>query len=176
MDNETFKEIVSTKQIDIPFTTHNSKRRLINKNKMLKEFDGATGIKTGFTKKAGRCLVSSCDRDGMELISVVLNCGPMFECSKTILQQGFDNFSLYKLIESDNIVDFIPVENSDEVRGVYIKNDIVLPLTDFEKENIEIVYDLPKTINANTAKDSEIGFIKIYCKNNLIFTEKIYTI
>lgn len=174
--NETFKEIVSTKQIDIPFTTHNTKRRLINKNKMLKEFDGATGIKTGFTKKAGRCLVSSCERNGMELVSVVLNCGPMFERSKTILQQGFDNYNLYKLVESDNIVDFIPVENAEEVRGVYIKNDIILPLSDLEKENIEIVYDLPKILSADTPKDAEIGFIKIYCKNNLIFTEKVYTI
>ena len=174
--NPIFKEIVSTKQIDIPFTTHDYKRRLINKNKMLKEFEGATGIKTGFTKKAGRCLVSSCERNGMELVSVVLNCGPMFERSKTILQRGFDEYSLYKLAESDHIVDFIPIENSEEVRGVYIKNDIVLPLTAAEKESLKIVYDLPEILSADTPKDAEIGFIKIYCENNLIFAEKIYTI
>ena len=65
MKNERFREIVSTKTVEIPFTTQNYNRRLVNKNKMLNEFEGSTGIKTGYTKKAGRCLVSSCKRNGI---------------------------------------------------------------------------------------------------------------
>ena len=174
--NETFKEIVSTKKINIPFTTHNTYRHLINKNKMLNEFDGATGIKTGFTKKAGRCLVSSCVRNGMELVSVVLNCGPMFERSKTLLQNCFDAYNMYPLVESDYIVDFIPVENSDEKRAVYIKNDVKIPLTKVEFQNAKIDFELPEFIKYDTPKDTEIGFIKIYSQNNLIFSAKVYTI
>ena len=176
INNPAFKEIVSTQKTVIPFTTHDTKRVLINKNKMLKEFEGANGIKTGFTKKAGRCLVSSCERNGMTLVSVVLNCGPMFERSKTILQNAFDAYKMYDLIESDNIIDFIPMENSDLKCGVYIKEDVVLPLKESERENLEIVYELPETVKIGTPKDAEIGLIKIYSKNNLIFTEKIYTI
>lgn len=176
IQNKTFKEIVSTQKINIPFTTHNTIRHLINKNKMLKEFDGTTGIKTGFTKKAGRCLVTSCERNGMELVSVVLNCPPMFERSKTILQNCFDGFKLYPLVESDNIIGFIPVEESEELCGVYIKGDINVPLTAWEKENAEIRFELPEIIKKDTAKDTEIGFVKIYCQNNLIFSAKIYTI
>ena len=176
MKNADFKEIVSTKKINIPFTTHDTFRHLINKNKMLNEFDGATGIKTGFTKKAGRCLVSSCERNGMELITVVLNCGPMFERSKTLLQSCFDEYKMYPLAESDYIVDFIPVENSDELRGVYIENDIKIPLNKLEYKNTEIVFELPDFIKNGTPKDTEIGLIKIYCQNNLIFSAKIYTI
>ena len=174
--NPTFKEIVSTKKINIPFTTHDTMRHLVNKNKMLNEFEGSTGIKTGFTKKAGRCLVSSCVRNGMELVSVVLNCGPMFERSKTILQQCFDDYKIYPLVESDNIVDFIPIENSDELCGVYIKSDVIVPLNDYEIKHCEIIYDLLEFIKEGTPKDSEIGFIKIYCQNNLIFSAKVYTI
>ncbi len=174
--NPVFKDIVSTQKTTIPFTTRNTKRCLINKNKMLKEFEGSTGIKTGYTKKAGRCLVSSCNRGGMELVSVVLNCGPMFERSKTILQKGFDDYKLYNLAESDNIIDFIPVEDSDALCGVYLKKDVVVPLTVAEKESIEIRFELPETVKHDTPKDTEIGFVKIYCQNNLIFTEKIYTI
>ena len=174
--NPVFKEIVSTQKITIPFTTRNTKRLLINKNKMLKEFEGSTGIKTGYTKKAGRCLVSSCNRGGMEIVSVVLNCGPMFERSKTILQNGFDNYKMYNLVESDNIIDFIPTDGSKELRGVYVKQDVIVPLTESERDSVEIRLELPETLKKDTPKDCEIGFIKIYSQNNLIFTEKVYTI
>jgi len=176
MKNPIFREIVGTKVINIPHTTRNYDRKLINKNKMLNEFDGSTGIKTGFTKKAGRCLVSSCIRNGMELICVVLNCPPMFERSKALLSDGFSKYSMVKLFESDNIIDFLPVKGTTKECGVYIKKDIRLPLTNAEKENLEIEYDYPKEIDLPIKKDQEIGSIKIYCQNNLIFTEKIYTI
>ena len=100
----------------------------------------------------------------------------MFERSKTILQKGFDEYKMYNLAESDNILDFIPVEGGKDLCGVYLKRDIIVPLTETEKENIKISLDLPEIIKKDTPKDSEIGFIKIYCQKNLLFTEKIYTI
>lgn len=176
LKNQIFKEIVSTQKKVIPFTTENTKRVLINKNKMLKEFDGTTGIKTGYTKKAGRCLVTSCERDGMELVSVVLNCPPMFERSKTLLQNSFNEYSLYNVVESDNIIDFIPIDGENETKAVHVKQDIVIPLTEIEYKNISVVYDLPKNIDKKIKSDEIIGEVKIYCKNNLIFTQKIFTI
>ena len=176
MENPVFRQIVSSKSYTIPFTTRNTKRLLINKNKMLKEFDGATGIKTGFTKKAGRCLVSSCKRNGMEFVCVVLNCPSMFERSKDLLSDGFNNYTLYKLVESDNVIDFIKKSDSDEKLAVYIKKDITLPLKQKEYEDIKIEYDLPDELPKNVTKDDIIGFVKIYCQNNLLFTEKVYTI
>lgn len=175
MKNPIFKEIVSTKKTIIPFSTKNTKRVLINKNKMLSEFDGATGIKTGFTKKAGRCLVSSCFRDGMELVSVVLNCPPMFERSKELLNDAFNKYSTYKLVESDDVVDFVAVENSIEKCPIYLKNDLILPLSDYEKNNYTIEYEIPEVLLLPIKKDEEIGKIKITVKNNLIYTEKLYT-
>ncbi len=176
MKNQTFREIVGTKRVDVSFSTRDYKRHLVNKNKMLTEFDGATGIKTGYTKKAGRCLVSSCIRNGMELVCVVLNCPPMFEKSKSLLNECFNEYHNTKLIESDNIIDFIYASNSDKKIPVYIKNDIVIPLTEAEKKNIKIVYDYPKNLNEQVVAEQEIGDIKIYTENNLIFTEKVFTI
>jgi D-alanyl-D-alanine carboxypeptidase (penicillin-binding protein 5/6) len=174
--NPTFKKIVSTKSTKISFSTRDYVRHITNKNKMLKEFDGATGIKTGYTKKAGRCLVTSCERNGLELVSVVLNCPPMFERSKNILNHGFANYKTYKLVESDNIIDFIIDKKTNNKIGVHIKKDIVLPLTQNEYKKIKITYEYPTEINFDIKNDQEIGIIKIYCENNLIFTEKIYTI
>ena len=172
MKNETFREIVSTQTVEIPFTTQNYNRRLVNKNKMLKEFEGSTGIKTGYTKKAGRCLVSSCKRNGIEFVCVVLNCPPMFERSKTLLTNAFYNYKNYKLVDKNNII-FI----NDKIEyPAYIKNDIILPLTKYEKDNIKIEYNFYKTDKKPIKKDQEVGLINIYCQNNLLFTEKIYTI
>lgn len=176
MQNNVFREIVGTKSIKIPHTKRDYDRLLINKNKMLNEFDGSTGIKTGFTKKAGRCLVSSCVRNGMEIVSVVLNCAPMFERSKELLLNAFNTYELYNIIDSDNIIDFIPINNSDRKCGVYIKKDLILPLSKTEWQNLVIEYDYPKQLQSPIKKDQEIGFIKINHQNNLIFAEKIYTI
>ena len=167
--NSHFKEIVSTKKITIPHTKRDYDRILVNKNKMLFDFEGSNGIKTGYTKKAGRCLVSSAKRDNLEIVSVVLNCGPMFERSKELLNNCFNEYTSYKLIESDNILDFIDIENSEETLGIYIKNDIILPLTKIEYENLSIEYEYPKSVKKPLKKDTEIGKIVIHSKNNLLF-------
>ena len=176
MKNEIFREIVSTKQVRIPFTTRNTCRLLINKNKMLKSFEGCNGIKTGYTKKAGRCLVSSCLRNGMEVICVVLNCPNMWEDSKTLLSNSFNNYKNYLLLNSNDILKFINIENSNDKCGVYVRHNVILPLTEAEFNSLNIEFDLPNTIKKNIKKDTNIGEVKIYSKNNLLFTEKIYTI
>ena len=174
MKNDSFRKIVSTKSIKIPFSTKNYNRLLINKNKMLNEFEGSTGIKTGYTKKAGRCLVSSAKRDGIEFICVVLNCPPMFEKSKILLSSAFNNYKNYKVMESDHIVKFIEIDGYKIATA--IKNDIVLPLTKFESENLEIEVELKNKLKKPIKKGQEVGYVKIYCQKNLLFTEKIYTI
>lgn len=176
MKNDVFREIVSTKVVDIPSTIDGNFRRLVNKNKMLKEFEGATGIKTGYTKKAGRCLVSSCFRNGMELICVVLNCPPMFERSKELLNKCFDNYKIYDVVKKENIFDFIPIENSNILCGLTLKNDVSFPMTEYEYENLRIECDYPKILKKPIKKDQEIGLVKFYCEKNLLFTKKIYTI
>ena len=174
--NPIFKEIVSAKSADIPFTTRNRKRRLINKNKMLSRLEGCTGIKTGFTKKAGRCLVTSCERNGMEVICVVLNCGPMWDVSEQLINNAFNDYSIYKLAEKNNIAGFITDKKSGKKYPLYIKNDVLVPLTEKESQNLKIVYDYPQYSDGFIEKDKEAGAIKIYYQNNLLFSEKIYTI
>lgn len=73
---------------------------MTNKNRLLKEYPGATGIKTGYTSKAGRCLVFSAERDGMELVGVVLNCGEWFDAAQRMLDWGFDTFKPVEVMQS----------------------------------------------------------------------------
>lgn len=91
MRNETFRKIVSTEvYTECPNGEGESNRVMHNKNKILTMLEGGNGIKTGYTKEAGRCLVSSAERDGMRLICVVLDCGPMFEDSCKLLNAAFE--------------------------------------------------------------------------------------
>ena len=84
MTNPTFKKIVGTKKYQGERTTY------FNKNKMLKLYDGATGVKTGYTKKCGRCLVTTATRDNKNLVCVVLNQPDMWNLSSELLNKGFD--------------------------------------------------------------------------------------
>ena len=91
--NDIFREIVSTKSIQV--TNEDGKIRYFNnKNKLLHSVNGAIGVKTGFTDDAGRCLVSAVERNGMTVVCVVLNCGPMFEESASLLEKAFGDFRL----------------------------------------------------------------------------------
>lgn len=87
-----FKEIVSTKSINVPLENNGSMLYLSNHNKMLQYYEGATGVKTGFTKATGRCLVSSAERDGMEVIAVTLNAPDDWNDHTKMLDDAFARY------------------------------------------------------------------------------------
>ncbi len=89
MKNEAFRTIVSTYRATV--TVNGSARTLINHNRLLKLYDGAIGVKTGYTKKCGRCLVSAASRDGVELIAVTLNAPDDWRDHAAMLDFGFES-------------------------------------------------------------------------------------
>ena len=88
MNNHLFANIVKTKVKTVG--EGESKRTLANKNKMLSLYDNANGVKTGYTKKSGRCLVSSATKNGVTLVCVVLNVGDTYGLSGALLDKGFN--------------------------------------------------------------------------------------
>lgn len=90
INNPRFAEISSTKSKVVSFGNPETKRTLYNHNKMLKTFEGSTGIKTGFTKKSGRCLVTSATRGDVTLVVVVLNDGNDWDDTQKLLEYGFE--------------------------------------------------------------------------------------
>lgn len=89
LKNEMFREICSLSSIQLEFGNPPYKRWLKNTNKLLTMCDGVFGVKTGFTDEAGRCLVSACERDGMELICVTLNDRNDWEDHSRLYDYGF---------------------------------------------------------------------------------------
>ena len=90
MKNKTFRKIVSTKNKTIPWESSEWDRSLTNHNKMLWRYEGCNGIKTGFTKKSGRCLVTSAKRGKTELICVTLNAPDDWNDHTKMLDYGFE--------------------------------------------------------------------------------------
>ncbi len=177
LKNQTFKEIVSTQNTKITNETGKT-RYLKNKNKLLASLEGCTGVKTGFTNDAGRCLVSSCERDGMALVCVVLNCGPMFEDSRDLFEMAFEEYKLYDLTEGYTFPQTIAVQEgrADSVKIGTKGAKYLYPLTEKEISSVDYVYSLAENLEAPVEKGQEVGNVKIFIDNDLHFEEKIYTI
>lgn len=177
LENETFKEIVTTKSTRIRGSTEGSYRYLKNKNKLINTLDGCIGVKTGYTSKAGRCLVSAAERNDFRTICVVLNCGPMFEESELLLNKAYLEYSNVELLPSYKILRNVLVENGKkEFVKVFTKKGFCYPLTNQEAKQIEYRYNIPNILQAPIKKEEYIGDLEIYLNNHLLFSEKIYTI
>lgn len=131
MDNDQFREIIGTK-------TYKSDSRSYswqNKNKLLTQlYENSTGGKTGYTRTAGRTLVSSANKNGMDLIAVTINAPDDWQDHIKLFEWGFDNYDLKSIAEEGQKK--YRLEGSGETIG-YLYDDVLFPLTAEEMENID---------------------------------------
>ena len=176
LENPVFADIVSTKNIKIS-NGDGENRYLKNKNKLLSTLEGCIGVKTGFTDDAGRCLVSAIEKDGMKVVAVVLNCGPMFPESATMLTDAVENFKLYDLTQMYDFDNYVSVvDGSNDVAEIGTKEKFFYPLAEHEMKKLQFKYTIPQNIQAPMKKETEVGKVEIFFDNDLLFSEKIFTI
>jgi len=156
MSHERFREIVSTRRATIPWEGRSYQRILNNKNRLLTEYSGATGIKTGYTKAAGRCLVFGAKRDGMEVIGVVLHCGNWFEEAARLMDEGFERYEMFPVLEAGETVRVLPVNGGkQETVCVLSGGRLAAPV---RKGTVPVLeYDLPETVEAGGEEGSKVG-------------------
>ena len=102
-------------------TVRNGTFGLANTNKLVRFYEGATGLKTGFTSGAGYCLSASAQRDGMELIAVVMGCASSaerFAACKSMLDYGFANFAVIQAELPEKAQVSVKLGQSDAVSAV----------------------------------------------------------
>ncbi|MCI8413220.1 MAG: D-alanyl-D-alanine carboxypeptidase [Clostridia bacterium] len=175
--NPVFAQIVATKRHTMPWEGRNYPRVIVNKNKILSTYEGGDGVKTGFTKKAGRCLVSSATRNGMRVIAVVLDCGPMFEECAALMDKAFAEYSLCKVADGEKICEQVPVSDGKRAHAqVCGKGEFYYPLREDEKSSVRIATHTVENLAAPVKKDTEAGNFEIYLENQLLFGGKLYTI
>lgn len=172
MNIEEFRNISKTK---LYISKGDIKRYFYNKNKALWQFSGGDGGKTGYTKSSGRCLVSTATRNGMQLISVVLNDGNWFNDCYNLLSYGFEMYSPSIILQKNQFIKNIRViDGKQDYTAVINTSDIILPLTNLEKKEIKIILDMPEKLKAPIKKGQKIGTAKIYFKGKLLCSSILY--
>ncbi len=102
LENETFRKITSTKNMYAKSSFSDAQRYFVNHNKLLRFYNGAIGVKTGFTKAAGRCLVSAAERDEERFVAVTLGDGNDWRDHTAMLDFGFDNFDTLEIASKNS--------------------------------------------------------------------------
>ena len=102
MENETFREICSKLSLKVEFGAPPYKRTLYNHNRLLRQYEGTLGIKTGFTKKSGRCLVSACERNEVSLLCVTLNAPNDWSDHTRLYDEAFETLQSVELTRNDD--------------------------------------------------------------------------
>ncbi len=151
-----FREIVGTTRATIPWEDRGYDRVLNNKNKLLTTYEGATGIKTGYTRKAGRCLVFGAQREGMEIIGVVLNCPDWFNEAARLMDMAFERYEAVTMLTAGEVVTHIPVTHADGAAvDAILSADLTGVVHKGQLPQVEI--DLPETLDAPLAAGQVIG-------------------
>jgi D-alanyl-D-alanine carboxypeptidase (penicillin-binding protein 5/6) len=145
-------------------TVRNGEFGLSNTNKLVRFYDGATGLKTGYTSKAGHCISATAERDGVEYIAVILHgesSDQRFESAKTLLNYAFANYTLASL-RPDEALPPVLVElgKVNSVQPVYQGSEAVL----VEKGNaagLEYTISLPDSIKAPVQEGQQLGTLTV---------------
>ncbi len=176
MENEDFRTIVSTESRTIPWEGAQWDRTLQNKNKILWQYEGGNGVKTGYTSNAGRCLVAAANREDMQLISVVLDSPDMFLQSQSLLDYGFDVYDMHMIFNKDEYLGEVEIKGGtkDKVE-FYGDENVYIPVTEEEKSLITKTIRLEESINAPVEEGMAVGEIDIFIDNNLIASTQLYT-
>ena len=168
LENEEFAKIVGTYETTIPWDGKEYDRTLKNHNKLLKTYDGATGVKTGFTKKSGRCLVSSAERNGLKLVAVTLSDSNDWEDHKNMLDFGFDNYEMACVVKKGDYARSAAVEFSDVTSvPLEFKEDVYILSKKGENTDVSLVYEIPGSLTAPVGFGKNAGSVQILVNGNL---------
>ena len=155
LENEILREIVSTYKKT--FTYDERTRTYINHNKLLRLYADAAGVKTGFTRRSGRCLVGAAERDGMTFISVTLDAPSDWSDHTALLDFAFDSYEKIQLTAKGDYLQNINVVGGDK-ESVYISaKENLEVIKEKETTDIEKIISLPKYLIAPIKEGETVG-------------------
>lgn len=158
-----FAAIAATKQKTIPGPKED--RILINMNRLLYRYEGAIGVKTGYTKKAGNCVVGAARKGDMVLIAVSMNSPSVYEDLIKMLDYGFNNYKSFTLVSRDQIAKKIKVNGGQiDTLKTSLSKDFKIAATEDEMTYITYKVTVPEKIEAPVEKGSRVGECKAYLK------------
>jgi len=150
LENEIFREIVGTR------TYSNGLRTMTNHNKLLWRYDGAIGVKTGYTRAAGRILVSAAERDGRRLVAVTMNAPDDWNDHTKLLDYGFEAYREEIAAEAGECLSTVPVVGG-AAASVAVETAQRLSCALLPTENCQLRLQLPPFVYAPLEPGDSLG-------------------
>ncbi len=163
LQDPAFARIVATYKTTIPMGGSEGTRVLVNHNKMLKSYDGAIGVKTGYTRRCGRCLVSAAERDGVTMIAVTLSAPDDWRDHTAMLDYGFSRCTSVTLTKEGEYACTLPCLGGEE-ESVRVSNHaearVVLPV---EHGPITVTIEANRPLCAPCKAGDAVGTLRFRC-------------
>lgn len=168
LSNETFAKAAASQSARLCYGNPPYNRTLSNHNKLLKMYDDIVGVKTGFTKKSGRCLVSASKKDGRFVIAVTLNDSNDWQDHRTLLDLGLSLVETKEFSPQDRKLT-VDIANGEKL-------DVSIPSVSINiTENTSVTYQisLPQFLYLPIKAGDNIGTISYYCNGSEICVKPI---
>jgi len=157
-----FRKLVVTERFVLPWGNHEYSRVVYNHNRLLTRYPDADGVKTGYTKEAGSCLVGSATRDGLQLIAVVLDASLMYDQVAALLDYGFANYQLEPVLDSGKMMGKIPVSHGRQSEiTVVASRSISAALRRSGDDQVDQVVELPDILDAPVEAGQVVGTVSL---------------
>lgn len=167
LDIPLLKEIMAKKTATIT-NLDGTTRYLYNHNKLLNLYDGAIGIKTGFTKKSGRCLVGACEKDGLTFVTVTINAPSDWSDHMKMFDMGYSLLELRTPAKAGEFSYSLPILNSDK-NAVIAENEEGFTRICKKSDNpIETQVSLKQFLLAPIKKGDKLGRVDFYLDGEII--------
>lgn len=170
LNNEQFAEVVSSRIHTARYMKADGTEatiEYINHNRLLREVEGCIGVKTGYTKADGRCLVSAAERDGVRYVAVTLNAPDDWKEHKEMLEMGFSDYHMVKAVKKNDIIRHV-ASDGKEVCKLVAASDFDIPTNGKKGNDFEIRVNLPDETYMPLNEGEKIGELEIYCGEEFI--------
>ena len=151
--------------------------QLSNTNKLIRFYDGATGMKTGFTSQAGYCLSATAERNGVKMIAVVMHSptsSARFGDASALLNYGFENYTLVQPYKTRDVVGKLTLKNGQKNKtSAIVDKDVNILLSKNELNNLQEEILIKKDLVAPITKNTVVGEIAFKVNERVVGRAKI---
>lgn len=175
LKNETLRKIVASESMTVSYGNPPYKRTLYNHNKLLRTYDYCIGMKTGFTKKSGRCLVSAAERDGRTVVAVTLNAPDDWNDHKELLEYGLNNTESVDLTYKFRD-DTMPVVGSYAGRIRIDSEEFYCTCTDVSKDGITSKLYLQPFVYTPVKIGQTVGRVDYIYGGKVIHSSRVFSV
>ncbi len=166
---EDFRRIVSTQRMLVPWVGQEFERVLVNKNRLLSTYEGALGVKTGYTKAAGRCLVFAAERNGMTVVGCVLNCPDWFDEAARLMDRAFSEYRNVKVFSAgDSVREVTVLSGVKDSVTLRAASDVAAPMK--KGTYPDIVIDAPQSLPSGIRAGDVVGSVTLTDEGEAVVT------